>query len=229
MSIPLIKKLKKEKFSALACYGDAGFIDPNTTLEPVILTRHENKPAGEQSFYYIYTTFYMSISETSNRVQKAIGYANGEEWNRVYYNGAWTDWEQVHVEKSGKWTPKITTVEEIEPTVTYTTRRGYYKKIGSFVYIECYIRGKITALNGVNNYIAISGLPFNNVEVSLGEKALDIGQVYSLTEATDNLVACIYNNRIRIQNNYGSGATKLKITDTSYFALGVSGWYRTDN
>ena len=58
--------------------------------------------------------------------------------------------------ESGSWTPTLTTVEGVEPTVEYTTRRGRYVKMGNLVFISFYIRGKITALNGTNNYAFIS-------------------------------------------------------------------------
>ena len=42
-----------------------GYIDPNTTLYPFILTRNANAPSGTSGLYYIETIFYNGRSTTS--------------------------------------------------------------------------------------------------------------------------------------------------------------------
>ena len=125
----------------------------------------------------------------------------------------------------GTWTPIISTLEGIEPTVSYESREGIFRKIGNMVWISFYCRGKITALNGTNNYAFIKGLPFTNKDFPLGYQPLQIGTLYSLVNNNTNNTFNIYNNGIRIQSGYGGSATQLIVTTTSYFEIGGSGWY----
>ena len=65
-------------------------IDPNTTLEEVILTNHENGPG---THYIIQTFFYNSKNADSNRSQFAIPYATpGPVMHRFRYHGSWSAW-----------------------------------------------------------------------------------------------------------------------------------------
>lgn len=76
----------------LAEYGNST-IDPNTTLYPLILSRHTNTPEGSSGvFYYIKTMFFNDITTTSNRMQIAIGYNNSKVWQRYYGAGNWSSW-----------------------------------------------------------------------------------------------------------------------------------------
>lgn len=84
------EKLKK---AHLAVYN-GGFIDPNTTLEPLILTRHEHGPGKGNLFYYVKTYFFNTISETANRTQIAYGYTKNEIFERNYIDGKWGDWKE---------------------------------------------------------------------------------------------------------------------------------------
>lgn len=80
----------------IATYDD-GAIDPNTTLQPLILTWHANCPTSDD-FWYIQTFFYGSKSTTGNRIQ--VAYAYGSAYShpvlrtRKYYNGSWGGWVQ---------------------------------------------------------------------------------------------------------------------------------------
>lgn len=78
--------------NGLAVYGGSGdnAIDPDTTLEHLVLTTKNTPAAG---FWYIQTLFYSTKSVTANRVQLALPYQNdGSIWVRRYYSGAWTEW-----------------------------------------------------------------------------------------------------------------------------------------
>ena len=76
----------------LAVYVD-GQIDPNTTLEAVILTGHYNRPVDFGSFAYIITIFYGDVSTTNNRMQVAFTYnSGGGVMTRYYSGGSWTAW-----------------------------------------------------------------------------------------------------------------------------------------
>ena len=126
---------------------------------------------------------------------------------------------------NGTWTPVINALSETAPTITYTTRTGRYKKINNLVWISFYIRGKITAVNGTNNYAVIEGLPATPLTSNLGQTALNLGVMYSLCSNQDDAILSVYDGKIRIQINNGSAAGRLQVTPTTYFEIGGSGWY----
>lgn len=73
-----------------------GSLDPNTTLEPLILSHHQNAPEGSGgAFYYIKTMFYQEIATTSNRTQIAVGYNKNKIYQRYYAGGTWSAWMLV--------------------------------------------------------------------------------------------------------------------------------------
>lgn len=130
--------------------------------------------------------------------------------------------------KEGKWTPSINTVENKAPNITYTTQVGKYERIGKLVFVDFYVRGKITKLNGTENYAVIEGLPFVPRDKYFGQQSLNVALVYSLLEDNLNVAFIPQDGKIRIQSVYSS-AKKLKVTDTSYFEVAGSGWYETDD
>lgn len=79
----------KEK-SHVATYEN-GVIDPNETLEDLILTTHSNNPENGAAFYYIQTFFYQSKSVTSNRCQIAYSYGTHDIAYR-FFRGTWSAW-----------------------------------------------------------------------------------------------------------------------------------------
>lgn len=89
-----------DKFGALAGNGLSAYkgggndgIDPNTTLESLILTSHANAPQGLGTFYYIYTAFYNTKSTTANRSQIGFPFnTEGSLYRRYYNSGAWSSW-----------------------------------------------------------------------------------------------------------------------------------------
>lgn len=86
------------KYGSLLAVYDGGTIDPNTTLEAVILTRHSNGPEAN-TLFFIRTFFYSAVSETANRTQLAIGYSNLRMYIRRYHNGTWYPWRQVKIDE----------------------------------------------------------------------------------------------------------------------------------
>lgn len=137
-----------------------------------------------------------------------------------------TNGNQVYPVEEGTWTPYITTVEGINPTMTYTSQRGTYKKVGNLVYIDFYIRGKITALNGTNNYAAIAALPYSAKNtLAIGENTIPLGVIYSLLENSTNIKSAVSGTRIRLLYNNGAASVKLVVTSTSYCEIGGNGWY----
>lgn len=81
--------------NGLAAYtgtADAG-IDPNTTLEELVLSSHTNAPKGKGVYYYIKTTFYSTKSTTASRAQFAWpSSTEGSLYHRYYKNGSWSAW-----------------------------------------------------------------------------------------------------------------------------------------
>lgn len=132
---------------------------------------------------------------------------------------------EVYGVETGTWTPKVSTVEEASPTYTTTIVRGNYTKIGKLVFVSFLIRGKITALKGTNNYACVSGLPFTPKDYAMGEQSFGVGIIYGMTNSDANLTMGINGGVVRIQNGNGAGSAVLKVTSTSYFEVGASGWY----
>ena len=131
--------------------------------------------------------------------------------------------------EEGDWTPAINTVEGAAPTINYISVEGKYKKIGNLVFIYFYIKGKITALNGTDNYGVITGLPFTTSYIYFGQNVIPIGVHFGLVNDDTNLSLLLDNNKLRIQHNYGTAATNLKVTSDNppydFFEIGGSGWY----
>lgn len=81
--------------NGLAAYSSSG-IDPDTTLEELILTSHANAPKGSGTFYYIRTMFYNSKSKISARSQVAYPYnKDGPIYYRYYYDNSWSAWNNT--------------------------------------------------------------------------------------------------------------------------------------
>lgn len=77
--------------NGLCSYGGSNQIDPDTTMESLILT-NKNTPLSNR-YFYIMTMFYSDKSATSNRAQFAIPYNTiTTPSHRYYYGGAWTEW-----------------------------------------------------------------------------------------------------------------------------------------
>ena len=79
----------RKVMNGLTLYESDG-IDPNTTLDHLILT-HINTPNG--GFMYIKTEFYSVKSTTANRMQTAFPYNSaGSPFFRYYSSGSWSKW-----------------------------------------------------------------------------------------------------------------------------------------
>ena len=131
--------------------------------------------------------------------------------------------------KEGTWTPILTTLEGKAPTMEYSIQQGTYKKIGKLVYLSFYIRGKITKLNGTDNYAVITGIPYSSSKTMM-ESILNVGGLYQMLESDINVNALINGDIIRVQMQYGEVAGKLKVTPTDgtgYFEISASGCYET--
>lgn len=162
-----------------------------------------------------------------------INFINGSQpaINDTNLNALQTNVDNAKQDKmeEGTWTPKLNTLEGKAPTMEYLIQRGAYKKIGKLVYLSFYIRGKITKLNGTDNYAVITGIPYSSSKVML-ESILNVGGLYQMLESDTNANALINGDIIRVQIQYGEVASKLKVTPTvgiGYFEISASGWYET--
>lgn len=95
VNMPIYDRFDTLINNGLAYYKAEGDEDPNTTLESLILTNHENNPGGSSRiFYYIQTFFYQEKSITANRTQIAFPYTAGRMAMRYYNGGVWSGWTQ---------------------------------------------------------------------------------------------------------------------------------------
>lgn len=93
--VPVLDQYSTKISNGVAQYS-ADQIDPNTTLEELILTRHANGPRGSSWSFYIRTIFDSRKSATQGRAQIAepYGTAGGVYW-RVYNGAEWSAWEKL--------------------------------------------------------------------------------------------------------------------------------------
>lgn len=127
---------------------------------------------------------------------------------------------------AGTWTPALGTVENTDPTVTYTTQEGTYYKLDKIVFFSFYIRAKITALNGTNNYAKIKGLPFAATG-SFGTNNSEIGSLYGAVDNTNDAAFIVSSSDIRVQYNYGANSAKWVVTSGTYMQVAGNGFYFT--
>jgi hypothetical protein len=127
--------------------------------------------------------------------------------------------------ENGEWTPEIGCVNEPAPTVTYTYQRGSYMKIGNLVFLKFSIRGKITALNGTNNYATVTNLPFLADMEDRIYTSLVISDVYDVLTSDENVMFKVNQDCIRLQTKYGAYAGVFKISSKN-FDISASGWYK---
>lgn len=119
--------LKATNLNNLTRYTASG-IDPNTTMYPLILTNHANRPSSVSAYWYINTFFYSQKNSTSARAQIAMPYSTkASMYHRFYHNGAWGAWRRL--------------VNEDELTVTTNTATGTYN--GSTVTRYLYKTGNV--------------------------------------------------------------------------------------
>ncbi len=201
----------------------SGWVEASRVLakgQPIMFIDTDKKSIGINKFPDLNYSFEVdgegsftgSLSTQNNMTVAGNLYANGK---------------RVYALETGTWTPKLATVGEADPTYTTTIVRGNYVKIGKMVFVSFLIRGKITALNGTNNYGCVKGLPFTPKDYAMGEQSFGVGILYGISNSDTNMTMGINNGVIRIQNGYGAGASAFKVTTTSYFEIGASGWYET--
>lgn len=144
IALDMYDKYDKKILNGLAHYGGSIRLDPNTTLEELILTDNDNAP--ETGFFYIRTLFYSTKSTTANRSQVAIPYNSaGGIWYRYFYNGSWSTWRTG--ERDTGW---IDLTLSSGWTFQYSGDKPQYRRIGNIVYL----RGLIDATSAAAGTIA---------------------------------------------------------------------------
>ena len=87
--------------NGLAMYGYDEQIDPDTTLDHLVLT---NKNTPYSRFMYIKTEFYSSKTTTSHRIQTAYPYDKQLGiYYRYYYLGSWSSWSRINCGHTDLW------------------------------------------------------------------------------------------------------------------------------
>lgn len=90
-NVPIYDCFGTTMTNGMAVYESGAGIDPDTTLESLILTYNNTPMSGK--FMYIQTFFYNNKSTSSNRAQIAIPYnGTGLLYHRFYSGGVWSDW-----------------------------------------------------------------------------------------------------------------------------------------
>jgi hypothetical protein len=133
--------------NGLAAYTGSGdtAIDPDTTLEPLIVTDKNTPGTG---FWYVNTCFYSTKSDTANRMQYAFAYTRGQMYSRRYHNGSWSDWTYHptiqdeydlgtwHIRVWSNGWAEITASYEISNLACNTALGGWYRTavIGPFTF-----------------------------------------------------------------------------------------------
>ncbi len=197
--VEIIQELKKEnkelKKMHLAKY-QGGHLDPNTTLEPIILTMHENGPQ-QGKFCYIKTYFYGKISENSNRIQIAYGYDTINQFQRIFYDGMWTDWIGMQKRK------QITTGVEYETERVIDGKKEYAKRINVGIMPNNAIKNVPHGLSNVTYTKQIEGVAVSGEGVS-ASVCLPLPYIGVQGNATSSISVDIIGANIRI----GSGVDR---------------------
>lgn len=90
----IFDRFEKEICNGMAVYDPSG-IDPNTTMERLIVSNHANVP--DSSYYwYVQTMFYGNKTADAARAQIAFPMNTlGSLVTRYFYNGAWSTWRRI--------------------------------------------------------------------------------------------------------------------------------------
>lgn len=125
-----------EVMNGMSKYRTGGTdIDPNTTLEELVLTETNTPTSG---FWYVKTMFYANKTATSNRTQIAYPYAYNTNvractYMRTYINGiGWSNWSLTSARCESGWVT-ITPTAGNTPTSVYVAFKNSYNKVPNVV------------------------------------------------------------------------------------------------
>ena len=150
-------KYDKKINNGLAVYSSPE-IDPDTTLDELILTSF-NTPMGGSKYMYIRTMFYTEKSKTANRAQYAIPYANfGSMYHRYYFGGNWSSWiRMVREDELSTVNERITNMTNrlaaLENKLPCRIRQGtkVVHTTGGSTEVVVFTGSQLNSLFGVNN------------------------------------------------------------------------------
>ena len=177
--------------------GDTGlfFSDANNQIRPYNTTTKNSVDAA------------IDIGRTTSRF-KDIYLSGG-----VYLGGTGAA-NHLDDYEEGTWTPVILGSSS-NPTVSYSTQLGTYRKVGKLLYLNMYLYA--SGLSGGSGYIEIGGLPFGiNGAGTGGYPFIGAGYHYLGNASAAGVNA---NNVIRWQAN-ASPVTKL-----AWYGSGGNSWY----
>ena len=157
--------------NGLTMYESAG-IDPNTTLENLILTNHSNRPSSVSAYWYITTMFYSTKSTTANRAQVAYPYSTkASVYHRLYHDGSWTAWRRLVNEDD------LTPQEyrfQFKPFVTLSNNNSFTLVVHK-VQRMCFV-----ILRWIGN-CNVSYATFNEITIPAGYRPL-LSNIYATTK-----------------------------------------------
>lgn len=132
-------------------------IDPNTTLEHLILTNHSNVPLS--GYWYIKTEFYSTKSSTANRMQTAYPY-NVQQYSpyyRYYYDSGWTSWiklEQANKSQPSLWSGAL----QMKDTQTITLTDSISNQRNGIVLTFSYYANATVIYDNLNSFFVPKGI-----------------------------------------------------------------------
>lgn len=196
------------------CANIAGdILDPDTTLESVIMTNVKTPSGG---YMYIQTMFHAEKSITANRAQFALPYDNeGPMYHRYYYGGVWSAWRK-HIDET-ELNSNLTQLPKIEVPVTinstyvteYIAICYYYPALHA-----CYFRARFTRKTTMDAGEEGVGYILGNIPEEYVDKFLTPLSVYA---AQSNYKAALY---AYISVDGDITLRMINTTNPSYFYLG---------
>jgi hypothetical protein len=130
--------------------------------------------------------------------------------------------------EEGTWTPAF--AFSTSGSVTYTSQAGYYRKVGSLVFVECNII--IASVSSPTGNVVVNNLPFIVSNQSANVASMSLGLVRSLVNAKPNIRAYCDSNSTQILfpvNDTISGSSELQGADLKASTLiYLSGCYITN-
>lgn len=165
-NVPVFDEVGALIGNGLAAYagGGANGIDPDTTLEGLCLTSHTNAPQGLGTFYYIFTAFYNTKSESAARAQVAFPYnKSGSLYHRYYASGEWSTWTRYMT--PNEMFPVGSIVERYDNTSPADLYGGTWVRIEGRILYGCATSGTVGATGTHTTGSGSSSLPYVNVAI----------------------------------------------------------------
>jgi len=113
--------------------------------------------------------------------------------------------------EEGTWSPSI------GGNATYISNSGFYRKIGSLVFISAYV---LVQTRGTGSNYIISGLPFNpNAAASINESVFAVSKAESLSASVTSI--SLRNNGTDIYSTYRTSASSSGQVNQAYIQDGT--------